>query len=696
TDKDEYVFGKSVTSVPAVATSEAKTSKSKHKSVSEPLIEDWISDSENENETESKSRQRKPSNAKVEFVKSNEHVKSPRESVKKGNPQQDLKDKGVIDNGCFRHMTRNRSYLTDYEEIDGGFVAFGGSTKGGKITGKGKICTDTECVVLSLDFKLLDESHVLLKVPRKDNMYSVDLKNVVPQGGIKRELSVSRTPQQNGVAKRKNRTLIEAARTMLADSKLPSTFGTPSLSFMRPFRCHVTILNTLDHLGKFDGKVDEGFFVRYSMNSKAFRVFNSRTRIVEETLHVTFLENKPNVAGSRPSWLLDIDTLTKSMNYKPVVAGNQSNGSAGTKACDNAETSLGEEEKKDAKVPEKESGASSKKDDQDDQDLRDEFERLIHQEKDENVNNDDEDVVAEADGIGYQDKIKTIAKTNKRAREQKEHKEKSKSKPSQKVKVKKEWSGDTQNMLWLISHAKTRGVVRCGRSGLNMFFIDPGYALIGGIENGIFMDCVALIMRRDMAKGMRFRQSGFMAFSDISEVLLLQIFSNIVGREVRFVRKSVLVGVVELDVSWLGRYADKSLVKEQESSVSKDWVSDDEEQDGSKTKPEKKTVIPTAAKIEKPVRKPVKYAEMYRQGDSNACLSHRCWFGDTSYYGASWHMTGNIAHLSDFKDFDGGYVTFGGGAYGGRITGKGTIKTDNLDFDDVYCQDVKVNLFLSH
>ncbi|GKD71109.1 putative ribonuclease H-like domain-containing protein [Tanacetum coccineum] len=87
-----------------------------------------------------------------------------------GNPQQDLKDKGVIDSGRSRHMTGNRSYLTDYEEIDAGLVAFGGNSKGEKITGK--------------DFKLTDESHVLLKVPRKDNMYSVDLKNVVPQGGL--------------------------------------------------------------------------------------------------------------------------------------------------------------------------------------------------------------------------------------------------------------------------------------------------------------------------------------------------------------------------------------------------------------------------------------------------------------------------------------------------------------------------------
>nr|GEW78211.1 retrovirus-related Pol polyprotein from transposon TNT 1-94 [Tanacetum cinerariifolium] len=65
------------------------------------------------------------------------------------------------------------------------------------------------------------------------------------------------------------------------------------------------------------------------MNSKAFRVFNSRTRIVEETLHITFLENKPNVARSGPTWLFDIDTLKKSMNYKPVVTENQSIGSAG-------------------------------------------------------------------------------------------------------------------------------------------------------------------------------------------------------------------------------------------------------------------------------------------------------------------------------------------------------------------------------
>nr|GEV01361.1 putative reverse transcriptase domain-containing protein [Tanacetum cinerariifolium] len=289
-----------------------------------------------------------------------------------GNQQQDLKDKGVIDSGCSRHITGNKSYLTDYEEIDRGFVTFGGNSKGGKITRKGKIragkldfkdvyfvkelkfnlfsispmCdkknsvlfTDTACVVLSPDFKLTDESYILLKVPRKDNMY-----NFCEMKGIKREFSVARTLQQNGVAERKNRAPIEAVRTMLADSKLPTTFWAdavnigkkPALSFMRPFGCLVTILNTVDHLGKFDGMEDKWFFVRYSTNSKAFRVFNIRTRIVEENLHIKFSENTPNITRSGPNWLFDIDALTKFMNYKSVVTRNQSNYSTCTKACDN-------------------------------------------------------------------------------------------------------------------------------------------------------------------------------------------------------------------------------------------------------------------------------------------------------------------------------------------------------------------------
>nr|GEZ58272.1 retrovirus-related Pol polyprotein from transposon TNT 1-94 [Tanacetum cinerariifolium] len=100
---------------------------------------------------------------------------------------------------------------------------------------------------------------------------------------------------------------------------------------MRPFGCLVTILNTKDHLGKFNGKADEDFFIGYSLNSKAFRVFSSRTRIVEENLHFRFSGSTPNVVGSGPDWLFDIDALTRTMNYKPTITDTQSNGFVGTK-----------------------------------------------------------------------------------------------------------------------------------------------------------------------------------------------------------------------------------------------------------------------------------------------------------------------------------------------------------------------------
>nr|GEU41870.1 ribonuclease H-like domain, reverse transcriptase, RNA-dependent DNA polymerase [Tanacetum cinerariifolium] len=104
---------------------------------------------------------------------------------------------------------------------------------------------------------------------------------------------------------------------------------TPRLYFMRPFGCLVTILNTLDPLGKFKGKVDEGFLVEYSVTSKDVRVFNTKIRKVEENLHVKFLENKPNVAGTGPNWLFDIGSLTNSKNYIPVSIGNRTDKNAG-------------------------------------------------------------------------------------------------------------------------------------------------------------------------------------------------------------------------------------------------------------------------------------------------------------------------------------------------------------------------------
>nr|GEU66607.1 ribonuclease H-like domain-containing protein [Tanacetum cinerariifolium] len=436
-----------------------------------PIIEYWVSESKEEDVPMFQTV--KPNFTKIEFVKPKTNRKPVEQIMQvtykspKVNPQQDLKDKRVIDSGCSRHMTRNRTYLTDYEEIDEGFVAFGGNSKGGKISRKGKIktgkldfkdvyfvkelnfnlfsvsqiCdkknsvlfTDTVCVVLSPDFKLTDENHVLLKVPRKDNMYNVDLKNFVPQGGltclfekatsdesnllhrrlghvnfktinklvkgnlvrgienlidlrvkvircdnktefknrvmnqfcemkgIKREFSVARTLQQNKVAERKNRTLIEAAGTMLANLKFLTTFWAEAV-------------NTAYHLGMFDGKANEGFFVGYFTNSKAFKVFNGRTRIVEENLHVKFSANIPNIVGSGPNWHFDIDALTKSMNYKLVITGNQSNGSAGTKACDNIQTIWGGEKKDDEDPGNKDSKVPSTK------------ESRVNQENDANVN----------------------------------------------------------------------------------------------------------------------------------------------------------------------------------------------------------------------------------------------------------------------------------------------------------------------
>ncbi|GJZ78326.1 DNA-directed DNA polymerase, partial [Tanacetum coccineum] len=199
-------------------------------------------------------------------------------------------DIGFVDNGCSRHMTGNIAYLLDFKEFDEGYVTFRGGTHGGRISSKGTLKTDcldfkdvyfvnelkfnlfsvsqmcdkknyvlfidTECLFLSPNFKLPDESQILLKIPRKDNMYSFDIKNIVPkenltclipkatldesmlweatqsllEKGIRREYIVARTPQQNGVAEKRNRTLIEAARTMLADFKLPTTFWAEAVS----------------------------------------------------------------------------------------------------------------------------------------------------------------------------------------------------------------------------------------------------------------------------------------------------------------------------------------------------------------------------------------------------------------------------------------------------------------------------------
>ncbi|GKA93921.1 putative ribonuclease H-like domain-containing protein [Tanacetum coccineum] len=239
--------------------------------------------------------------------------------------------------------------------------------------------------------------------------------------GIKREFSVARTPQQNGVSKRKNRTLIEEARTMLVDSVLPTTYWAeavstacyvqnrvlvtkphnktpyellhgrpPSISFMRPFGCPVTILNTLDPQDKFYGKADEGFFVGYSINSKTFRVFNTRTRKVKENPHITFLENKPNVAGSGPDWLFDIDLITNFMNYESVTAGNETNKNA---FADDSGKKTNEKpaNKGERNGQKKDEGASNKEDDQNVQDFRAALDNLLVQQKEGYANSTNRD-----------------------------------------------------------------------------------------------------------------------------------------------------------------------------------------------------------------------------------------------------------------------------------------------------------------
>nr|GEX93694.1 ribonuclease H-like domain-containing protein [Tanacetum cinerariifolium] len=160
------------------------------------------------------------------------------------NPQHALKNKGVIDSGCSRHITGNMSYMSDFEEINGGYVVFGGNLKGGKISGK-----DAECIVLSLEFKLLDENQVLLRVPMENNMYNVDLKNIIPSGDL---------------------TCLFAKATLDESNLLHKWLG-----------------------------------------------------------HINFKTMNKLVKGSGPTWLFDIDTLTKTMNYQPITVGNQTNPSVG-------------------------------------------------------------------------------------------------------------------------------------------------------------------------------------------------------------------------------------------------------------------------------------------------------------------------------------------------------------------------------
>nr|GEV54921.1 hypothetical protein [Tanacetum cinerariifolium] len=243
-----------------------------------------------------------------------------------------------------------KAYLVDYQDFNGGPVLLENKV----------LFTDIECLVFSPDFKLPDENQVLLRVPRQHNMYNFNLENIVPSKGLACLIAKATVDESTKwhrrvttpmflVTKESNtRPPAEAVSTgcyvlnrvlvTKPQNKTPYELLTgkiPIISYIRPFGCHVTTLNTIDQLGKFEEKFDEGFLVGYSLSSKAFRVYNLETKRVGENLHINFLENKPNVAGKGPTWLFDLDYLTDSINYQPITAENKANKTAGPKETNN-------------------------------------------------------------------------------------------------------------------------------------------------------------------------------------------------------------------------------------------------------------------------------------------------------------------------------------------------------------------------
>nr|GEW88902.1 retrovirus-related Pol polyprotein from transposon TNT 1-94 [Tanacetum cinerariifolium] len=187
--------------------------------------------------------------------------------------------------------------------------------------------TKDETFYILKDFIALIENQLNKKVKaiRCDNgteFRNAKLIDLCGEKGIKRDYSNARTLQHNGIAKRKNRTLIEVARSMVSitnpHNKTPYELlsgKVPNISHLKPFGCQVIILNTSDHLGKFKGKANEGFLVGYAANSKAYRVYNLSSKKVEETLNLRYLEDKPNVQGLGQEWYFDLNYLTDSLGY---------------------------------------------------------------------------------------------------------------------------------------------------------------------------------------------------------------------------------------------------------------------------------------------------------------------------------------------------------------------------------------------
>ncbi|GKA23527.1 putative ribonuclease H-like domain-containing protein [Tanacetum coccineum] len=144
-------------------------------------------------------------------------------SSSEDHPLKNMVDRGIFDSGCSRHMTGNKDQLEDFEEFNGGSVTFG-ELGHFNLFSISQICdkqhkvlfTETECLVVSSDFKMPDENQILLKIPRHHNISdngtefkNRDMLEFCGNKGIKQEYSNARTLQQNGVAERKNRTLIK-------------------------------------------------------------------------------------------------------------------------------------------------------------------------------------------------------------------------------------------------------------------------------------------------------------------------------------------------------------------------------------------------------------------------------------------------------------------------------------------------------
>ncbi|GKC11804.1 retrovirus-related pol polyprotein from transposon TNT 1-94 [Tanacetum coccineum] len=164
--------------------------------------------------------------------------------------------------------------------------------------------------IMSFIKRVENQNDIKVKQLRTDNgteFRNSTLVNFCDEKGISQNFSSPYTPEQNGVAERKNRTLIEAARIMLSGSVFSKQYWTEAVA--------IYIHNHKDHLEKFEEKADDGYLLGYSLVSKAFRVFNTRRQQTEETYHITFNESPEDIKFSKP--LVDNINIAESKRYPP-------------------------------------------------------------------------------------------------------------------------------------------------------------------------------------------------------------------------------------------------------------------------------------------------------------------------------------------------------------------------------------------